>query len=147
MTLLFADTSALVRAYLPDEPDHAKLRQVLLDGDEPVALSELARVEFASAVSAAGRAGRVAKPQAFLDRFDADLGDDGPLTLLALDPGTVLPLAYRLVGEHRLRTIDAMHLAVALTAATELADGDQVCLVTRDADQAVAAHALGMTTA
>ena len=50
MTLLYADTSALVRAYFEDEPDHAPLRERLLEGGEPVVTSELARVELASAI-------------------------------------------------------------------------------------------------
>lgn len=59
MTLLYADTSALVRAYLADEPDHGSLRERLLEGDEPVVISELARIEMASVIRAAARGGRL----------------------------------------------------------------------------------------
>jgi predicted nucleic acid-binding protein len=144
MTLLYADTSALVRAYFVDEPDHERLRTRLIDGDEPVVTSELTRIEFASAVWAASRGGRLRDAQLVLDRFDGDCSDDGPLTLLRLDPESCVPLAYRLVGEHRLRTLDALHVAVALTDATELAAGEPVTLVTRDQAQAAAADALGL---
>lgn len=140
MSLVYADTSALVRAYFSDEPDHDLLRRQLLDGTEPVVTSELTRVELASAV----RAGRLSDSSTVLDRFDADCGDDGPVALLRLNPESVLPLAYRLVGEHRLRTLDAIHLAVALTDAVDLADGEGVTLVTRDDDQAQAGKAAGL---
>ncbi|MHB8331470.1 MAG: PIN domain-containing protein, partial [Candidatus Dormibacteria bacterium] len=50
---IFADTSAVVRAYLSDEPDHATLAEVLLAGPEPVVISALAEVEFVSAVARA----------------------------------------------------------------------------------------------
>ena len=72
MSVLFADTSALVRAYLPDEPRHPELRKLLLDGDQPVVASELARIEFASAAHAAERAGGVDDRHDLLARFDAD---------------------------------------------------------------------------
>ena len=48
----------------------------------------------------------------------------------------------RSVGEHRLRTLDALHLAVVLTAAATLAD--EVVLLSRDARQAGAAAELGL---
>ncbi len=104
--------------------------------------SALTRVEFASMTSAATRAGRIRHPQQILDRFDADCSDDGPLTLLRLDSDATLPLAYRLVGEHRLRTLDALHIAVALTAADLAAE--PVAFLTRDKDQAAAAAAAGL---
>lgn len=147
MSLFYADTSALVRAYFADEPDHQHLRGLLLDGMEPVVTSELTRVEFASTVAAAARAGRLSQAPMVLDRFDADCGDEGPLTLLRFDPEPTLALAYQLVGDHRLRTLDAIHLAVALTDAVDLAAGEKVTVVTRDEDQATAARAAGLGTA
>ncbi len=83
----------------------------------------------------------------FLDRFDADCGNDGPIALLRFDPAAVFPLAYRLVTEHDVRTLDAIHLAVVSTAATELAGGESVVLVTRDDRQASAATSMGLQTA
>jgi len=123
------------------------LRARLLEGDEAVVTSELTRLEFASAVSAAARTGRLRKSRLFLDRFDADCGDNGPIALLRLDPGRVFPLAYRLLTEHDLRTLDALHLAVATTSATALAGADSVVLVTRDDRQAAAAAAMDLETA
>ncbi len=144
LPVLYADTSALVRAYFADEPDHDELRSRLIDGVEPVVSSELTLVEFTSAVAAAVRAGRLPAPDVVLDRFDADCGDDGPLTLLRLDTESVLPVARQLVRTHRVRTLDALHLAVALTDATALAGDAVVVLVSRDADQVEAARASGL---
>lgn len=118
----------------------------MLEGDEAVVSSELTRLEFASAVSAASGTGRLRRARLFLDRFDADCGADGPIALLRLD-SEVFPLAYRLLIEHDLRTVDAIHLAVASTSAAALAGPDPVVLVTRDERQAVAAEAMGLQTA
>jgi len=144
VTVLYADTSALVRSYFADEPDNAELRHLLLDGDNAVVTSELTRVELASAVAAAARSGRLQRADVVLDRFDGDCGDDGPVTMLRLDPVVVLPTARELVLHHRLGTLDAVHLAVALTTAVELADGDAVAFVTRDDPQAAVAAELGL---
>lgn len=144
MTVLYADTSVLVRAYFVDEPAHESLRRLLLEGTDPVVTSELARVELASAVAAAARAGRLADTRVMLDRFDADCSDEGPLTLLRLDPENALPLAHRLVGERRLSTLDAIHLAVALNDALPLAAGDPLLFVTCERQQADAAAASGL---
>lgn len=142
MIVLYADTSAVVGAYLADEPGHDELAATVFDGADPVVTSELTRVEFASAVTAAVRAGRLGEGAALLDRFDADCGDDGPLLMLGFDAAQALPLARRLVVEHRLRTLDALHLAVALTAGAALAD--EVVLLSRDVRQVQAATELGL---
>lgn len=142
MIALYADTSAVVGAYLADEPGHEELAATLFDGADPVVTSELTRVEFASAVAAAVRAGRLPEGTGLLERFDADCGDEGPLLMLRFDAAQVLPLGRRLVGVHRLRTLDALHLAVALTAAATVAD--EVVLLSRDARQAEAAAELGL---
>lgn len=104
--------------------------------------SELTRVEFAGAVAAAVRAGRLPEGTGLPERFDADCGDDGPILLLRFDAAQVLPLGRKLVDGHRLRTLDALHLAVALTAAATLAD--EVVLLSRDARQTGAAAELGL---
>lgn len=147
MSLLYADTSALVRAYLADEPDHGRLRALLFEGQDPVATSELARVELASAVATAARQERLDQPQVVLDRFDLDCADDGPLALLGLDSSPVLARARELVTEHPVRTLDAIHLAVATTTARELAGEEPVILVTGDGRQARVAEKLGLRTA
>jgi predicted nucleic acid-binding protein len=144
VTLLYADTSALARAYLADEPEHELLRGMLLEGSDEVVTSALTRIELASAVRAAAGTGRLRRWQRLLDRIDADCDEDGPVTLLALQPDVVLEPAYDLVRRHRLRTLDAIHLAVALEDCPRLAADGDVAFVTRDAEQAAAARSLGL---
>lgn len=145
MTVLYADPSALVRAYFPDEPEHDQLRQMLLEGAEGVITSDLSRVEYASAVRSAAGSGRIRDMQGFLDRYDLHTGSEGRITVLALRPEPTLRLAYDLVRAHRLRTLDAIHLAIATEDGRTLAAGDDLVFVTRDEDQATAAKDLGLT--
>ena len=141
--MLYADTSALLRAYFADEPDHGLLRALLLEGEQAVITSEIARIEAASAIGAAARAGRLRRPSNLLARFDADCGEGGPLTLIALRSDRVFPTAHRFVVEHHLRTLDAIHLAVAVEEGRALAGSAGMVIVTRDDDQANAARNLG----
>ncbi len=143
VSVRYADTSALVRCYLVDEGEHERLRGLLLEGRDPVVTSEITRVELASAVSGAARCGRLRRPDWLLARVDADCGPEGPIALLALDAGTVLPRARQLVLDHSVRTLDAIHLAVAATTVTELAAGEPLEFVTCDQRQAQVADALG----
>lgn len=143
MSSLYVDTSALLRAYLPEEREHNELEALLLKAQGPVATSEIARVEFASAARGALLGGTARVLRSLLDKFDQDCGPDGPIRLLALDPAAVLPRAYELVIDHRLRALDAIHLAVALEQYRPLAADTDVVFVTRDQDQAAAAKALG----
>jgi len=134
---LYADTSALARAYLPDEPEHRELRELLLAGEESVATSSLSRVEFSSTVRRARETGGLRLWQQTLERFDLDCESGGPLTLVELEGGAVILRACEIVLEHPLRALDAIHLAVALEERVD-------AFVTRDSRQAEAATALGL---
>ena len=142
MRVLYVDTSALVRAYLPDEPEHDAMREAILEGNEPVTTSDISRVELARALKAAERTGRLDNAAPVLERIDADLSGK-PILTIRLDPVALVTRSRELVLAYRLRTLDALHLAVAL-GLDAWADGQQVALVTRDADQASAARALGL---
>lgn len=133
----------LLRAYFADEPEHDELRSMLLEGEEPVVTSEVSRVEMASAIRAAARGGRLRRWRTVLARIDVDCQQDGPIALLRLRPEVVFPAAYVLVLERRLRTLDAIHLAVAAEECPSLAGDDDIVFVTRDHDQAAAAATLG----
>jgi predicted nucleic acid-binding protein len=143
MSLLYADTSALIRAYFADEPQHDFFRVMLLEGTEPVVTSEIARLELASAVRSAAAGGRLSRWRQLLARMDEDTGERGPVQLIALRPEAILPAAYQLILEHRLRTLDALHLAVALEDTPAIADGLEIVFITRDDDQSKAAGNLG----
>lgn len=142
--MLYADTSAIVRAFFVDEPEHVALQKMLLDGTEPVVTSEVAWIEFTSAVWRAHRAGRLPRPEAFVSRFEADVGARGRIALLALEPHQVFPAARRLLATHELGSLDAVHLATALEQAALATPGDEIVFVTRDAAQARAARELGL---
>jgi predicted nucleic acid-binding protein len=94
---------------------------------------------LARAVKNAERGGRIPSAPAILEVVDFDLAN--AVTLIELDPITILPSARELVLEHRLGTLDAIHLAVAVEERRR--SPDPVVFVTRDADQAAAATALG----
>jgi len=146
LSLIYADSSALVRAYFPDETDHAEMRTLLLEGNEPVVTSEIARLELASAARAASSGGRLSRWSELLARIDLDLAEGGPIGPIGLRPDLILPAAYRLVVEHRLRTLDAIHLAVCVEECPAFAGDDTIIFVTRDREQAAAARALGLAT-
>ena len=145
MTLLYADTSVLVGAYFRDEPEHLDLLEMLLQGHERVISSEIARIELASAVMAGYRSGRLPRWRELLNTIEHDCRDGGPILIVRLRPETIVPAASLLVTEHRLRTLDAIHLAVAMEEGPRLAAGEEIHFVTRDRDQAAAARALGLT--
>jgi predicted nucleic acid-binding protein len=142
VTVLYADTSAVVGAYLADEPGHVELRKLLIDGDHRVLTSELTRLEFASAVTAAKRNGRIPDAGAFLVQFDEDA--QSVLGVIPLESRRILAAARRLVTDnYPVRTLDAIHIAVAMHSTAELTGGEPVTFVTRDERQADAAKANG----
>lgn len=136
-----------MRAYLQEEPDHVALRQLLLEGEDPVISSALTRLELASAAHAAGRARRLSEPSRLIDRFDTDCGHGGLVALVRLRPDPVLETARRIVTHHGQRTLDAIHLAVALEDGVPLAMPDALVFVTRDRAQSRAAVRLGLEVA
>jgi predicted nucleic acid-binding protein len=141
--MLYADASVIVTAYLADEPDHARWRAVVLDGDDPVVTCEIARVEVSGAFAAATRASRATVAAHLTARFEADCGSGGPIKLLALQATPVFDRAIRIVGEHPLRALDAIHLAAALEQAVPLAGDEPLTFLTRDERQASVARSLG----
>lgn len=143
MSLLYADTSALACAYLPDELDHAELRGLLLESTGPVVTSELAVVELAAAMAAAKRARRIADSGSMMLQIESDLSGD-PVSMLDLRLPALFPEVRRLIAEHALFALDAIHLAVALVDAPAHSEDDEVVLVTRDRRQAAAARAEGL---
>lgn len=77
--------------------------------------------------------------------MEVDTGPHGRIMLIRLLPELVLTTAHRLVLDHSIRTLDAIHLAAAMEAGPRLAAGEEIHFVTRDRDQAAAARALGLT--
>ncbi|UOZ07641.1 type II toxin-antitoxin system VapC family toxin [Amycolatopsis sp. WQ 127309] len=135
MTIFYADPTALFAAYLADEPGHAELRELLLDGGHFVLTSELTRLELADAITAA-------KPGMtdLLHRFDED--SRTVLGVVPLNP-RVFAAARRTVIGSPVSTLGAIHIAVAMHDTAELTGGAPVTFVTRDDRQAEAAKANG----
>jgi hypothetical protein len=144
VSLLYADSSALVRAYFSDEDDHDDLRTMLLEGKEPVVTSEIARLELASAVRAAVSGRRLPRSSELLARIDGDFAEGGRIGPIDLRSDIILPAAYHLVVEHGLRTLDAIHLAVCVEDCPAFAGDAPIAFVTRDLDQAAVARTLGL---
>lgn len=130
---------------MPDEQDPASIRSRIESADTIAVSSEIVRIEVASAVRAAERAGRVTSAARLLARMEAIFQEDGRVTLIRLRPEAIFPRAYRIVLDHHMRTLDAIHLAVAMHDATAIAGGSDLVFMTRDAAQAEAATALGFT--
>jgi len=141
--LIYLDSSVLARAYLVDEPGHAEAL-ALLTGESFVTTSTLTVVEVTSALVRAARARRLADLDGALASLDADTGADGPVILIRADQLTAENMARRLVRDHALRALDALHLAVAELSARPLAgDDEDVAIASRHSAQRTAAGVLG----
>lgn len=145
MPVHFLDSSFLARAYLRDEAGHEEAR-ALLSGDDELLASELARIEVARAIASAHRKGRL--PTRIRDDLLAEVGRDlspeGAIEAIVLDPEPTLARARELVIEYAVRTLDAIHLAVAEREGRALAEPDELVFATRDEGQRKAAQKLGL---
>lgn len=106
-------------------------------------------VEVTRGLVSAHRSGRLSaiEFERTLARLDVDLGEERLIGMIPFDGSPTLARARELVLAHRLRTLDAIHLAVADLDARRLAEPDlDLHFATRDADQAAAARALGLVT-
>lgn len=112
---VFADTSALVKLYADERGSD------LVEAAEPLAISQLARVEVPAALWRKHRMGELAADdvRVLLDAFKADYSGtaDGPERFARVVVNAeVLEDAARLVGLHGLRAYDAVQLASACAA-------------------------------
>jgi len=136
--MIYADTSALVKRYLP-EPFSADF-EALLQANT-LSISRLSIVEFRCALARRRRHREI--DLQLENRANAELAADiqhGALRVSDVD-NTHFTAAYHLIGRlgnTPLRTLDALHLAIAeQQAATAFATADKT--------QADAAAALGFT--
>ncbi len=137
---LYADTSALVTAYLDDETDGHEYRSLIFAGNNVVATSVLTTIELASAFHRAARAGRIQTPGAYIDRAEADCSSGGRIAVLPLDVIALGADTRRLLGNYILGSADAIHVATAIALRS---DRVETGFVTRDQRQAEAARAEG----
>jgi uncharacterized protein len=142
--LTYLDSSILARAYLADEPGHDVAAALLADPDHLLVTATWTVVEVTSALVRASRAARTLDLPGLLALLDADTGEAGPVTLLRAEQRRLEARTLEIVREHALRSLDALHLAVADVAARPLADlGTAVAFASRDDLQRRAATALG----
>jgi len=142
----FLDSSVLVRAYLRDEPNHDAAHSAVFAGERPLLASELALLECDSAFRRGVRSGRItpATGNALSELLAADLGDDGPVTALRSDLGRIVDRARVIVRDQPVRSLDALHLAVADLDGRRVAGDRGLTFVTAGRAQADAATALGL---
>lgn len=132
MTLLYADTSALVKL-VRDEPESAALRTTLADAD--LVSCELVLTEVPRAI----RRAVAHDPRLPLDVLIARAGEViETLALLPLDRG--LLAAAGAIAEPALRALDAIHVAAAVDLSPLEA------FVSYDERQAAAARLAGLRT-
>lgn len=142
--LVYVDSSVLARAYLPDEFGHETARELVAGSEHVLVTSTWTLVEVTSALVRAGRRRRGADVDAVLGLLASDTGADGPITLLSAEVDEMERRATEIVRAHALRSLDALHLAVAeLSAVPLLEPGSSLALASRDADQAAAGLELG----
>ena len=142
--IIFADTSAIGSAYLGDEADGRWISDVIFDGPDPVVISELADVEFASLLVRAKSDGRigVSEMAECLATYREHTADDGPIGVVPITHDS-FSRAQQFVLQVSLRTLDALHLATAQLLADSI--DDNVVILTLDHRQAAAAQALGLS--
>lgn len=142
--LVYLDSSVLARAYLPDEEGHPEARALLKGSDHLLVTASWTVVETTSALVRAAHTSRVPGVEALLAVMGEDTGEGGPVTLLRPDPDRVERRAVAIVRDHVLRSLDALHLAVAELAAVPLLEpGAVLGFASRDTAQRAAAAGLG----
>lgn len=145
--LAYVDSSVLGRAYLPDEPGSDEAL-ALLDGETRLVTGVLTRIEVTGLLVRAHRAGRVVGGlDDALDVLADDLGHLGRVTVVrAPDSEAVEAAALEIVRENGIRSLDALHIAVAEAVLPLLGEpGEPLGFASRDTDQAAAARARGLT--
>lgn len=123
--MTYVDTSVLVSYYCP-EARSRRAQSALERADEP-SVSWLVEVEFAAALAAKLRLGEIARSEAerVATAFAAHL-EAGVFTRVPVDGGDFVR-ARGWLGSFglRLRTLDALHLAVAAGRGAELLTADR----------------------
>jgi predicted nucleic acid-binding protein len=141
VTTTYVDTSALVRAYLRDEPDHLAWRSYLFDSGMTLLSSRVLSLELPAAIAAAQRARRIKRTETVLDLFDELTSDNGDMALVGVTSSQIA-VGCDLVEHHPLTALDALHLATALSAQGVLRD---LLFVTCDEMQAKVGREIGLT--
>ncbi|MFC4336450.1 type II toxin-antitoxin system VapC family toxin [Salininema proteolyticum] len=140
--IVYADSSVLVRAYLPDEKGHEGALDLLNDPDLVVVTGTWTLIEVAGALVRAAKCFR-GDQGVLLAAWEADTSDEGPITVIGAPQNEVERAAYGIVVEHGIRAMDAWHVASAVLMVPQLAVGEEYGFVSRDKDQAAVAESKG----
>lgn len=113
---VFADSSALVKLYVP-EAGHIAVRSIT----DPIVIADLARVEVPAAFWGKVRTGELALDDAdvLITAFEFDYHGDAttdPIFAVVAHSGATLIDAARHAARHQLRAYDAVQLACAIAA-------------------------------
>ena len=139
---VYLDSSVLAGVYLSDEAGHGQAVS-LLEDPELGLITGTTGVEVSGALVRAARSGG-GDEKGLLALLDADLGVDGPVTVIAAPQEDVEIQALKLVRMHAIGAMDAWHLATARIVLPSLAEsGDDVGFATRDQAQSDVARMLG----
>lgn len=142
--IVYLDSSVLARAYLNDEVGHRQAAELLENPDLALITGTWTRIETSGALVRAARAGR-GDEQGLLALLDADLGADGPVTVVTAPQDEIEARSLELVRQHAIRAMDAWHLATAvLTLPTLIEPGEEAGFASRDEAQASVAELLGL---
>ncbi|WP_199035000.1 type II toxin-antitoxin system VapC family toxin [Glycomyces salinus] len=140
--IVYADSSVLARAYLPDEQQHDRAQRLLRDPDIQVVTGSWTRIEVSGALVRAARANRGDQAM-LLSSWEADTAANGAITVLTAPQAEVERDAFEIVIAYGIRAMDAWHLATASLVVPELAAGEQYAFASRDKEQAEVAAARG----
>jgi uncharacterized protein len=142
--IAYVDSSVLARAYLTDEDGHHQAAALLEDPEVALITGTWSQIEVSGVLVRAARTGR-GDEKGLLALLDADLGREGPVTVVAAPQEQVEAHALRLVREHAIRAMDAWHLATAMLTLPGLAEsGEQTGFASRDRTQSAVAALLGL---
>jgi len=112
--MFYADTSAVLPFYRSERASDA-IEKLFLAQRQPPVISDLVRVEFASALARWVRMGELDEAQA--NRIESAFHEDvreGRYRIVALDSGVFeRAMHWLLTRRTSLRTLDALHLACA----------------------------------
>ncbi len=108
----YLDTSAIL-PYYRDEPKSPEVERVLMSLSAPVTISNLCKVEFASALSRWVRMGELTEGQASLIQVTFEKDMEAGLYMQTQITATHFNLAEKWISLRKssLRTLDALHLA------------------------------------
>lgn len=135
--MAYLDTSIILPYYCPEKLS-VKAEKIILQDDAP-AISTLTAVEFASALSRKIREKTlsVGDAKSIIERFESHRKNGCYKVRSIVDRHYELAASFILKFENSLRSLDALHLAVAREMSTTIVTGDRLL--------AVSAGKLGVT--